>query len=145
MPDKQKYIEEMMRVLKPGGKFVMATWCQRDDRAVPFTKKVSDQGETLRGAVGTELISLFAPRFAHCMGPPLQDQKDLKFLYEEWTHPYFISIESYAELIEGTGVMEKVRTADWVRETIASWRHSVWVGVYDPRGFIFKVRFSLVE
>jgi MPBQ/MSBQ methyltransferase len=51
MPDKKKYIEEMMRVLKPGGKFVMATWCQRDDRDEPFSKK---------------------------------DERDLKFLYEEW-------------------------------------------------------------
>ena len=39
MPDKELYINEMMRVLKPGGKFVMATWCQRDDSEVPFTKK----------------------------------------------------------------------------------------------------------
>jgi len=39
MPDKKKYIEEMMRVLKPGGKFVMATWCQRDDRQIPFNDK----------------------------------------------------------------------------------------------------------
>jgi len=31
MPDKKKYIDEMMRVLKPGGKFVMACWSQRDD------------------------------------------------------------------------------------------------------------------
>lgn len=105
MPNKEAYINEMMRVLKPGGKFVMATWCQRDDRKVPFTKK---------------------------------DEKDLRFLYEEWTHPYFISIENYAELIDATGIMEKPTTADWVDETIASWRHSVWVGIYDPRGFIFK-------
>lgn len=39
MPDKEQYINEMMRVLKPGGKFVMATWCQRDDSTVPFSKK----------------------------------------------------------------------------------------------------------
>lgn len=39
MPDKKKYIEQMMRVLKPGGKFVMATWCQRDDREVSFDKR----------------------------------------------------------------------------------------------------------
>lgn len=39
MPDKEAYINEMMRVLKPGGKFVMATWCQRDDRTVPFDDK----------------------------------------------------------------------------------------------------------
>lgn len=105
MPNKEAYINEMMRVLKPGGKFVMATWCQRDDREVPFDEK---------------------------------DERDLKFLYEEWTHPYFISIEKYAELIDATGLMNEVTTADWVDETIASWRHSVWVGVYDPRGFIFK-------
>lgn len=41
MPDKKKYIEEMVRVLKPGGKIVVATWCQRDDRKVPFNNKVS--------------------------------------------------------------------------------------------------------
>lgn len=105
MPDKEAYINEMMRVLKPGGKFVMATWCQRDDREVPFDKK---------------------------------DKRDLRFLYEEWTHPYFISIEKYKELIDATGLMNEVTTADWVDETIASWRHSIWVGVYDPRGFIFK-------
>jgi MPBQ/MSBQ methyltransferase len=39
MPDKKRYIDQMMRVLKPGGKFVMATWCQRDDRDVPFDKR----------------------------------------------------------------------------------------------------------
>jgi len=105
MPDKEAYINEMMRVLKPGGKYVMATWCQRDDREVPFTEK---------------------------------DEKDLRFLYEEWTHPYFISIEKYAELINATGLMNEVTTADWNEQTIASWRHSVWVGIYDPRGFIFK-------
>ena len=105
MPDKKAYIDEMMRVLKPGGKYVMATWCQRDDREVPFDDK---------------------------------DNRDLRFLYEEWTHPYFISIEAYAELIADTKVMNPVQTANWVEETVASWRHSVWVGIYDPRGFIFK-------
>eukprot|EP00590_Aulacoseira_subarctica_P005077 CAMPEP_0172433624 /NCGR_PEP_ID=MMETSP1064-20121228/69013_1 /TAXON_ID=202472 /ORGANISM="Aulacoseira subarctica , Strain CCAP 1002/5" /LENGTH=334 /DNA_ID=CAMNT_0013181665 /DNA_START=188 /DNA_END=1192 /DNA_ORIENTATION=- len=105
MPDKKKYIDEMMRVLKPGGKFVMATWCQRDDSKIPFTKK---------------------------------DKKDLQFLYEEWTHPYFISIEAYKNLIDATKMMNVVTTSDWVDETIASWRHSVLVGIFDPRGWIFK-------
>jgi MPBQ/MSBQ methyltransferase len=58
MPDKKAYINEMMRVLKPGGKFVMACWSQRDDSEIPFTKK---------------------------------DKRDLQYLYEEWTHPFFIS------------------------------------------------------
>lgn len=107
MPDKKAYINEMMRVLKPGGKFVMACWCQRDDRAKPFDAR---------------------------------DKRDLRFLYEEWTHPYFISIEGFAELIDETKVMGPVKTANWVDETIASWRHSIWVGIYDPRGWIFKPR-----
>lgn len=105
MPDKKKYIDQMMRVLKPGGKFVMAVWCQRDDTEVAFDKR---------------------------------DKRDLQYLYEEWTHPYFISKEAYSELIEDTGVMNKVTAADWVRETIASWRHTILKGIKDPRGFIFK-------
>lgn len=40
MPDKEKYVQEMVRVLKPGGKLVIATWCQRDDRNKPFTEEV---------------------------------------------------------------------------------------------------------
>lgn len=29
MPDKVKFLQECCRVLKPGGKFIMATWCHR--------------------------------------------------------------------------------------------------------------------
>eukprot|EP00523_Entomoneis_sp_CCMP467_P004396 CAMPEP_0168749374 /NCGR_PEP_ID=MMETSP0724-20121128/16683_1 /TAXON_ID=265536 /ORGANISM="Amphiprora sp., Strain CCMP467" /LENGTH=386 /DNA_ID=CAMNT_0008797281 /DNA_START=87 /DNA_END=1247 /DNA_ORIENTATION=+ len=107
MPDKKKYINEMMRVLKPGGTFVMACWSQRDNTTEPFSKK---------------------------------DLRDLQYLYEEWTHPYFISVEQFKQLIDDTGVMNEVTTANWVDETIASWRHSIWVGVFDPRGWIFKPR-----
>jgi len=99
MPDKKQYIEEMMRVLKPGGRFVMATWCQRDDSAKPFTP---------------------------------EEEKKLDFLYSEWTHPHFISIEDYVKLIEGTGVMEKVGSANWADETIASWRHAIYEGAFKP-------------
>ena len=38
MPDKKAYVEEMVRVLKPGGKIVIATWCQRETPP-EFTKK----------------------------------------------------------------------------------------------------------
>jgi MPBQ/MSBQ methyltransferase len=54
------------------------------------------------------------------------------------THPYFISKEAYAELIDETGLMNKVTTANWVKETINSWRHTIWKGAKDPRGWIFK-------
>lgn len=29
-----------------------------------------------------------------------KDKKDLQFLYDEWAHPYFISIEEYKRIIE---------------------------------------------
>ncbi len=95
----------MMRVLKPGGKFVMACWSQRDDSIVPFDKR---------------------------------DKRDLQYLYEEWTHPYFISVNDWTKLIQDTGLMTDIKNANWVNETIASWRHSIWVGVFDPRGWILK-------
>ena len=99
MPDKKKYIEEMTRVLKPGGRIVIATWCQREEANRPFTNS---------------------------------ERKTLDFLYAEWTHPYFISIQEYEKLMLGTGKLKEVKTDDWAIPTIPSWRHSIWVGVYDP-------------
>jgi MPBQ/MSBQ methyltransferase len=99
MPDKKRYVEEMARVLKPGGRVVIATWCQRDDGSRPFTA---------------------------------EERKTLDFLYAEWTHPYFISIEEYARLMSGSGILKDVHTDDWAIQTIPSWRHSIWVGVFDP-------------
>ena len=37
MPDKDKYVQEMTRVLKPGGRIVIATWCQREEGDKKFT------------------------------------------------------------------------------------------------------------
>jgi len=40
MPDKKKYVEEMCRVLKPGGQLVIACWCQREETPErPFTEQ----------------------------------------------------------------------------------------------------------
>ena len=36
MPDKARYAQEMLRVLKPGGILVVADWNQRDDRRQPL-------------------------------------------------------------------------------------------------------------
>lgn len=99
MPDKKKYVEEMTRVLKPGGRIVIATWCQRDNHNKPFNKK---------------------------------ERQMLDFLYSEWTHPYFISISDYAKLMLGTEQLDSIETDDWAKATIPSWRHSIWVGVFDP-------------
>jgi tocopherol O-methyltransferase len=31
MPDKHRFLQECLRVLRPGGRLVLATWCHRDD------------------------------------------------------------------------------------------------------------------
>lgn len=40
--------------------------------------------------------------------------------------------------LQGTGKLQGVEVEDWTRPTIDSWRHSIWVGVYDPWIVIFK-------
>merc|ERR1719247_2013180 len=107
MPDKKRYVQEMARVLKPGGRIVIATWCQREEGDQPFSPK---------------------------------ERKILDYLYGEWTHPYFVSIEEYARLMQATGVLDKVETDDWAKETIPAWRHSVWVGVWDPWPVVVRPR-----
>ncbi len=140
-----RYIEEMTRVLKPGGKLVVATWCQRDDRLVPFSDEVGDicychahchchthchthyHTLTLTLTVTISVTVSFA-----------KERKILNFLYSEWTHPHFISIQKYEELMMDTDQLEEINSEDWVSETIASWRHSIWVGVFDPWPVIIK-------
>ena len=34
--------------------------------------------------------------------------------------------------MERTGKLAEVTTDDWAVETLPAWRHSVWVGVWDP-------------
>lgn len=61
----------------------------------------------------------------------------LQFLYDEWTHPHFVSIEKYSDILTKLGSVEKIVTEDWTKHTLPSWLHSVWVGVLDP-GFVLK-------
>lgn len=106
MPDKKKYVEEMTRVLAPGGNMVIACWCQREETP---DRPLSDA-----------------------------DKARLQFLYDEWAHPFFISIQDFCRLMEGTGKMESVSAEDWTPQTLPSWRHSNLVGVLDPWFVMFK-------
>ena len=40
--------------------------------------------------------------------------------------------------LQNTGELDAVVTADWTPQTIDSWRHSIWVGVWDPWIVVFK-------
>jgi MPBQ/MSBQ methyltransferase len=104
MPDKAAFIKECLRVLKPGGRFVLATWCQRDDSLKPFTE---------------------------------MDRDRLDFLYKEWCHPKFESIQEYEKLSQSNG-LRGIQTADWTEPTLPSWRHSIFVGMWSPWAVIAR-------
>ena len=38
----------------------------------------------------------------------------------------------YARIMERTGKLSDVSTDDWNEQTRPAWRHSIWVGVWDP-------------
>ena len=38
MPDKAKFLQECYRVLKPGGKLMLATWCHRQTNVTPLDR-----------------------------------------------------------------------------------------------------------
>ena len=40
--------------------------------------------------------------------------------------------------MQGTGAAESVHLEDWTPQTLPSWRHSNWVGVWDPWIVVFK-------
>ena len=40
--------------------------------------------------------------------------------------------------IQATGKLESVAIDDWTPQTLPTWRHSNWVGVWDPWPVIFK-------
>ena len=40
--------------------------------------------------------------------------------------------------MQGTGKLENIEVDDWTQPTIDSWRHSIWVGVWDPWIVVFK-------
>ena len=48
-----------------------------------------------------------------------------EFVRLDRAHPYFVSIESYKELIDDTGLMNEVTSKDWNEQPFALWRHSV--------------------
>jgi MPBQ/MSBQ methyltransferase len=61
----------------------------------------------------------------------------MRQLLDQWSHPEFASIEGFAELLAGTGIVAgEVVTADWTRETLPSWLDSIWQGIVRPEGLV---------
>ena len=105
MPDKKKYVQEMMRVLKPGGKLVFACWCKRDDSKNPLSE---------------------------------HEKAEIDIMCKEWEHPYFASVSQFKFYMKATGQVKKIHDENWSKYTAPSWRHSIWVGVFDPLPVVLR-------
>ncbi|KAF4716433.1 hypothetical protein FOZ62_011131 [Perkinsus olseni] len=51
----------------------------------------------------------------------------------------FISIQEYEDILRKRRLsMQQVKSGDWTPQTLASWRHSIFVGVWWPWPVVFR-------
>jgi len=108
MPDKQRYADELLRVLRPGGCLAVADWNRRDAAVKPLS--------WLERRVMHQLLVQWAhPEFASIPG---------------FRHNLEHSAQGRGR--SGDSAPLLVETADWSRETLPSWIESILEGVRRP-------------
>lgn len=106
-------------------------WACESGEHMPDKKRYVEEMSRVLAPKGNMVVATWCERDPVPMFTA-EERKTLNFLYAEWTHPYFISLNKYKEYMEGTELLDQVDTADWTEQTLPAWRHSVWVGVWSP-------------
>jgi len=106
MPDKQRYADELLRVLKPGGLLAVADWNRRDPAVKPLNRLE-------RWVMHQLLVQWAHPEFASIPG----FRRNLE--QSPWAEGH-----NHSTL--------QVQTADWSRETLPSWIDSIVEGLRRP-------------
>ncbi len=83
MPDKEKFLQECYRVLKPNGKLMLATWCHRSTNSNSVAGELTDS-----------------------------EKKHLEAIYEVYYLPYVISLPEYEEIVNNCG-FKNIKADDW--------------------------------
>jgi tocopherol O-methyltransferase len=91
MADKHKFLQECDRILKPGGKLILATWCHRP----------------LDSQIGFQPLSNY-------------EQRHLQRIYDVYALPFVISLPEY-QAITASLKFENIRTVDWSTEVAPFW------------------------
>ena len=117
MPDKQRFADELLRVLKPGGLLAVADWNRRDPADGPLS--------WLERRVMHQLLVQWAhPEFASIAG----------FRRNLEQSPYGSSGSSGDAALTTAATTDPllVETGDWSRETLPSWIDSIVEGARRP-------------
>lgn len=114
----------------PDNSFDMVWACESGEH-MPDKKTYVEEMSRVLAPSGKMVVATWCERDP---SPPFnkKERDMLEFLYAEWSHPFFISLNKYKEYLLGTGALDKVETADWTEQTLPSWRHSIWVGAWRP-------------
>jgi MPBQ/MSBQ methyltransferase len=106
MPDKQRYADELLRVLKSGGLLAVADWNRRDPAVQPLNRLE-------RWVMHQLLVQWAHPEFASIPG----FRRNLE--QSRWGDG-----QNHTQL--------QVETADWSHETLPSWIDSILEGLRRP-------------
>jgi tocopherol O-methyltransferase len=108
MPNKEKWLAECQRVLKPGGRMLMATWTHKATEALVC---------------------------GHASNPDLsnKERKLLSKISKYYHLPEWVSTEDYLDIARRLG-MQHVRSDDWT-DSVAPFWPAVWRTALSWRGF----------
>eukprot|EP01068_Selenidium_serpulae_P016772 Selendium_serpulae@DN6321_c0_g1_i2.p1 len=113
--DKERALREAVRVLRPKGRLILAAWCQRDQKALPFNTSENEK------------LSFLYEQWCH---PPFVSISSL--------------VETLRAMNEeGDRLLEDVRAEDWTIPTLPSWHHQILLGVSDPLPWLTQPRIFL--
>jgi tocopherol O-methyltransferase len=131
MPDKEKFMKELIRVTAPGGRIMLVTWCHRE-----LNKKT---GETSLKRWERGLLQKISDG-EHNL--PFSSQIKLKlnhlFLYTAYYLPEWCPVSKYVEIAQKLG-LEDVRKADW-SEFVAPFWPAVFMSALIPTNFLRMLR-----